>query len=307
VALAFVISLTLFTACDGFSMVPWLELAAKVIPPTKRGSCFGFIHFLAGLGTVTAGFLISKILSDPTITFPKNYGMLILCEFIIMMASIPFLFLIKEKPDITPKEPKSLLTSLREIPQILKTNKTVRRLAFIQLLISSYSLAMPFYSIYILSRFGIAEEFLGFFLSFQMVGRLTCSFLWAHLSNKGRNKQILQYTSLMFLASSLLAVVIGTLQFPRALLELSTMLLFFLLGAAMSGVFLAFNSYIMRVAERRQRPFLLGFLNSLMVTTSILPLLGGAIIEYLPFEYVFLASLLPISLGVLLTRNLKQH
>jgi MFS family permease len=306
VVLSFFISFALFPIFDGLTIVPYLEFVAKSMPSTKRGSFFGFSQSVGAIGAVAGGFLVSTMLRNPTFIFPKNYGMLILIEWIMLLCGLSFIFLLKEKPDEKSDDEKSLVKNLRNIPRILKENETIRRLAVIQLLISFFIMATPFYSVYALSKLIFEEGLIGYFISFQMVGRLIFSLIWAHLCNRGRNKQIIQYTGLMFLASFILAVVVGILPLPVKVVEYCIMLLFLLLGGSMGGVFLGFNNYVLEMEDRRQRQLILGLLNSLNVITSILPLLGGVMIEYLPYEAVFLVSAVPISFGLALTRNLKQ-
>jgi hypothetical protein len=82
--------------------------------------------------------------------------------------------------------------------------------------------------------------------------------------------------------------------------------MFFLYGAAFNGMFLGINNYVLGVSDRQQRPILLGTMNALYVVTSILPVLGGIIIEYLPYELLFVTSIMPIASSLLLTRKLRQ-
>jgi MFS family permease len=209
-------------------------------------------------------------------------------------------------PDEIPEDAPTLLERLKKIPGLIKEDETLKRPAIVQLLISFFSMATPFYSIYALSRLGADESLLGLFLSSQMLGRLASSFIWGHLANKGLNKQIIQSTGLMFTISPILAVVIGTQLLPYDFVQPLILLIFFLIGASMGGVMLGFNNYVLDVSDSKKRPLLLGFLNSLNVMTSILPLIGGVIIEFFPYETIFIGSAVPIGLGLIYLRNL-QH
>jgi len=200
------------------------------------------------------------------------------------------------------EEGGNLVKSIKEIPRIVKENKNFKRLAIIQVLISFFSMATPFYSIYSLSKLGADESLVGLFLSFQMFGRLASSFIWGHLCNKGLNKRIIQFTGLMFFVSPIIAVLMGTRLLPSEFV----LPIFFLLGMAMNGIWLGFNNYVMYEKDRKKRPLLLGFLNFLNIITSILPLIGGAIIEYLSYEIIFIGSVVPIGLALILSYNLKQ-
>jgi hypothetical protein len=111
----------------------------------------------------------------------------------------------------------------------------------------------------------------------------------------------------MMLLSLLLALFAGASHEANA--QWTTLILpvmFFLYGASISGTFLGFNNYVMGLSDRRYRPILLGTMNALYIVTSILPVLGGIIVEFLPYELLFLASIVPVCGSLLLTHGLRQ-
>ena len=120
VAIFFFISLTLFSLCDGFTVIPWLDLVAKLLPSNKRGSFFGFGGVVGGFSQIVAGFLISSILDSPNLVFPRNYGMLVLIQLIIMFCGLLPIYLIKEEEDGEKREKNSLLTAVKRIPNIIR-------------------------------------------------------------------------------------------------------------------------------------------------------------------------------------------
>ena len=74
----------------------------------------------------------------------------------------------------------------------------------------------------------------------------------------------------------------------------------------MGGVFLGFTNYVMDVKDNKKRPLLLGFLNFLNVATSILPVIGGIMVEQLPYEIIFVSSAIPIGFALIFTRQLNE-
>jgi MFS family permease len=302
----FFVSLILFGLCDGFTVVPWLELITESFPPSKRGTFFGVSGFVGGLSQIVAGFLISRILDDPHLVFPRNYGMLILIELVVMLCGLPAMFFVKEREDNVDDEEmekKSLIVIMRQIPGIIREDKTIRTLVLTQLLISFYSLATPFYSIYAVSRLDVKESTVGYFLSAQMFGRLAFSFIWARLCNRRRYRQIIQLTSIMYLISLFLMLIQGISSMPKEVVEYGVIASFGLTGAAMNGMWTGSNNYIMETRKTHRRLILLGFLNSLNVMTSVLTLLGGMMLGYLTYEMVFLAAVIPLGLSLIMVRN----
>jgi MFS family permease len=300
-------SFALFPLFDGFTVVPWLEYVTKSIPSTRRGTFFGVSQFIGAVGTIAGGFLVSAILTHPDLAFPRNYGYLFLIEVTMMLIGVVFILLLTETLDAEVEPGKTLLHRLREIPRVIRQDATIRRLMVIQILLSFHGLATPFYSVFMIARLGVDESLVGYFLIFQMMGRLAFSYVWARLGNHARNKEMIQYTGLLILGSLVVAVLAGTMPIEGSVVGVAVLVVFFLLGAAMGGMFFGFNNYVLAVQDPRRRPLLLGILNSLYVVSSVLPLLGGYLIESWAYETVFVAAIIPIGLGLMLTQPLQQR
>ena len=289
-------------------MVPWLEFVVKSIPSNKRGTFFGLSQGLVAVGMISSGFLTSIILNAPNLVFPRNYGTLVLVEAILMLVGLVFLISLREVPDTPTVENVSLFDRIKMIPRIIQEDATIRRLILIQLLLSCYSLSTPFYSLFAVTQLGVDDSLIGHFLVYQMAGRLVASYPWAYLCNRTQNKKLIQSAGFMMFISLLLALFAGASY--AANVQVTTMILpvmFFLYGASISGTFLGFNNYVMGLADRRYRPVLLGMMNSLYIVTSILPVLGGIIVEFLPYELLFLTSIVPVGSSLLLTHGLQQR
>jgi MFS family permease len=308
VVLTFFIAFSLFPFFDGFTVVPWLEFVVKSIPPRKRGSFFGLSQGLGALGMIVSGYLVTMILNEPIFGFPQNYGLLVLIELLLMIFGLVFLFSLQETADKLAVVSISLFDRLKAIPRIVRDNMIVRKLLIIQVLYSCYSISTPFYSLFAITRLGVPDGLVGYFLMYQMIGRLVASYPWARLGNRGQNKWILQASGIMMLISLLVALILDTF-FNDITISTTPMLfvMFFLYGAAISGIFLGFNTYVMELTDQYTRSTLLGTMNALNIVTSVLPVLGGIIIESLPYELLFLTSIIPISCSLILTYGLPQR
>jgi MFS family permease len=307
IVLSYFVSFSLFPLFDGFTVVPWLEFVVKSIPPTNRGTFFGLGQGTGAVGMIASGFLASILLNAPNLEFPRNYGMIVLVEAVLMLVGVLFLLFLREVPDAPTLDATSLLDRIKGIPRIIREDATIRRLILIQLLLSCYSLSTPFYSLFAVTQLGVDDGLIGHFLVYQTAGRLAASYPWAYLCNRAQNKKLLQSAGFMMLLSLLLALFAGASHAANA--EGTTLILpvmFFLYGASISGTFLGFNNYVMGLSDGRYRPVLLGMMNALYIVTSILPVLGGIIVEFLPYELLFLTSIVPVGGSLLLTHGLRQ-
>ena len=307
VVLTFFIAFSLFPFFDGFTVVPWLEFVVKSIPQRQRGSFFGLSQGLGAIGMIAGGYLVAQILNEFAFVFPQKYGLLVLIQLLLMMVGLIFLIFLQETADKLIETSNSLLDRLKSIPKIIQNNAIIQKLILIQVLYSCYSISTPFYSLFAITHLDAPDELVGYFLMYQMIGRLVASYPWAQLGNTGQNKWILQLSGIMILGSLLLALVLGTFFNDLVLTTPLLFSMFFLYGAGVSGVFLGFNTYVMELADHNTRPILLGTMNALNIVTSILPVLGGIIIESLPYELLFLTSIIPITCSLVLTHKLPQR
>ena len=117
VVLTFFIAFSLFPFFDGFTVVPWLEFVVKSIPQRQRGSFFGLSQGLGAIGMIAGGYLVTQILNESALTFPQNYGMLVLIQLLLMMVGLFFLIFLQETPDKLNKMRDSLLDGLKAIPK----------------------------------------------------------------------------------------------------------------------------------------------------------------------------------------------
>lgn len=304
VVLTFFIAFSLFPLFDGFTVVPWLEFVVKTIPQKQRGNFFGLCQGLGAIGMIAGGYLVTQILNESSLAFPQNYGVLVLLQLLLMIIGLLSLIFLQETADKLAELRYSLLDRLKAIPQIIQNNAVIRKLILIQVLYSFYSISTPFYSLFAITRLHAPDEVVGHFLIYQMIGRLVASYPWARLGNKGQNKWILQTSGVMMLVSLSLTLVLSIFFNDIAMTTPFFFGIFFLYGGGVSGIFLGFNTYVMELADHNTRPVLLGTMNALNIVTSILPVLGGIILESLPYELLFLTSIIPISCSLALTHKL---
>lgn len=307
VVLTFFIAFSLFPLFDGFTVVPWLEFVVKTIPQKQRGNFFGLCQGLGAIGMIAGGYLVTQILNESSLVFPQNYGVLVLLQLLLMIIGLLSLIFLQETADKLAELRYSLLDRLKAIPQIIQNNAVIRKLILIQVLYSFYSISTPFYSLFAITRLHAPDEVVGHFLIYQMIGRLVASYPWARLGNKGQNKWILQVSGVMILVSLSLTLVLSIFFNDIAMTTPFLFGIFFLYGGGVSGIFLGFNTYVMELADLNTRPVLLGTMNALNIVTSILPVLGGIILESLPYELLFLTSIIPISCSLVLTLKLPPR
>ena len=86
----------------------------------------------------------------------------------------------------------------------------------------------------------------------------------------------------------------------------SAVVIFLLIGSAMSGNAIGYLSFLLDIAPDDRRPTYLGIMNTTMGFASLLPALGGVVADVVGLEGVFLASAVTTCTGAMATRRLKS-
>jgi len=279
-----------FFFLDGLVGVPWHDICARTIPPRLRGRFFGSIQLVGGIIAVGAGAVVQRVLADPSVPFPFNYGRLFVLLFVFMAISTAFVALIREPPDPPTAGARSLLGLLRDIPATLREHARLKRLIVAQVLCGVGGLAMPFYAVYADLRLGLPPAVGGIFVWAAIIGSLSASMVWAHLSDHRGSTSVIRGAAVVMLLVPLTALLIPPI--VRILGAAEGMAycyaaVFLLNGAVWGGTWIGFTNYVLEIAPDDLRPLFLGLQATLSVPSVVAPLLGGILLKVLSFEALF--------------------
>jgi MFS family permease len=193
---------------------------------------------------------------------------------------------------------------LRRGPHLLRTNPSYRMFLMVRVLLSVWSMALPFYIIFAIDKLGVDADKAGIFLSIQMLGFVVSNVLWASLSNRIGNKIVLVLVSAVALVPPILAIMSSRLMCLGTTACIGVV--FFFLGFTLSGFRLGQNNYMLDVSPDAERPTYLGFMNTLIAPVLLLSMFGGFIVERTSFETLFLAVTGAAVLALLLAIRLEE-
>ena len=274
---------------DGLSGVPWHDIVGRTIPAQLRGRFFGSMQFLGGLLAVLAALEVRRVLSDQSLAFPFNYGRLFLYLSFGMLLSTIFLALIREPHGPVADEAQPLARLLRAIPATLRLYPLLRRVIVGQILCGTAGLAVPFYAVYAHSRLHLPPATGGLFVGAATVGSVGASLLWAYLSDRLGSTRVIRAVSWLVISVPVMALLVAPLS--RIMGETSLVflysLVFLLNGATWGGMWMGFTNYVLEIAPVNIRPLFLGLQATLSSPTVFMPLLGGWLLTFLPFQGLF--------------------
>jgi MFS family permease len=300
IILSLFLFLTILSFMGGVAEIAFYDIWGKAIPSTLRGRFFGYRQLAGGILAIAAGFVVRAILESKTISFPDNYALLFMLSFIFISISYLFLGSIKEPLEEVHEHSLSFREFLKKALGILKVNTDLKLFLWVQVLAGAIALTLPFYVIYAKDVLGIKLGMVGMFLSAQMLGIVLSNVLWAHLSDFIGNKRVIQLSIVLSLTVPLIALLT-----PADLRGLF-ILLFVLLGFSITGLKIGNTNFLLDIAPSKDRPTYISLKGTLKAPLFIFPLIGGGIIHFFSYRFLFVLTMLILGLAFILSCRLNE-
>jgi len=291
----------IFAAALAFGFVgpAWFDLVAKVTPIRRRGRLSALKVGAGTLLGIGAGWIVERVLADPKIPFPQNFGWLFVLAIVLMSLSLFFLSLVREPvyPVQTQRIPfREYLSRLRVI---VKTDRNFRNFLVATFLQRATIVAVAFYTINALEKFDLPDSWVGRFTVSIMVGNFIGTPIFGLLGDKLGHKINLVIGSVGHLAAAVLAIAAPS--------EWWYLPVFALVSVGFSSNLVSRFNMVVEFCDPERRPTYLALANSVMGPTGIVALLGGAFANVLGYNGLFvIAGLLALSSAVCLIFAVRE-
>ena len=296
--LAFNFLLFYFLAASsmGVSTIPYMDIISKAIEPQRRAwffslrQCIGlFFQFFIGL------FFVEYILSDESgVVFPYNYTVLFGCTWVAVIGAFLAFVFIREPIRPVQSERRPISQHLKVGPHFLKTDIHYRRFMLFRIFGHFVGMAQPFYAPYAIQRFSVPESTVGLFDATLAIAGLVSNLVWGVVGRRYGTIWILRITAALFCVPSFIAIAAGFL--PQAVQVPCYFLVFSVAGITMSGSMVGFMTYLLNIAPSMSRATYIGFMNTVLLPVSFVPVLGGALVPLIHYEGIFAIS---VGMGIL--------
>ncbi|WP_345993516.1 MFS transporter [Sulfurimonas sp. HSL-1716] len=285
--------LFLFSFAAGFGSVYFNEIVAKVFTHKTRGKAIANRQFFMGLGSIISGGIAGWIMS--MYEAPYSYGVLYMFSALLMLIGIYAFATIEEpvKEQVSQKEEK-FRHFLKNSFKTLRADKALRCQILVYLFSYTYLLSLPFIILDIKDQIHLSGFIVGGLITAQMAGGMISNILWGYLS---QNRYIVRSGFVLHISAIALMLV--------STKEEVFFLVFFLIGAAMDGLRLAFSNMILIIAPEHKRPVYIALQSNLTSLGLFFPVLGALLVERLGYHPLYGFTLLTLSAGFLLSLRLK--
>ncbi len=283
-----------YNLAAGFAFVPLVELSARAIPADRRGFFFSQRNLWGSLLALLAGLIVQRALAAG----PSGFAVLFATSFAALALAAYTTLWIVERP--APPRSRPLRVWLEGLPELL-ARRSVRRFLLFRSFLALSTVADPFFVVYAQSILGVPAATVGLYLALSAIARVATNPVWGWVVERWGNRQLLQLATLARLLMPLIALGVQPLSRwervtshvgePERVIFFAFAVVFIAYGATLSAQMLANFTAVLELARPADRPTLIGFANSILGVVSLVPLLGGLVVDRFGFTAVFLLAL----------------
>ena len=269
-------------SAQGAGAMPFLDMVGQSIHPRKLGSFFAMRSLFGEAVALVVGFFVAQPILR-ALELPNSYVLLTILGTIVMTGGWGIWTLSHEEHREDPPERRNVREMLAAGWDLLRDDHNYRGLLAIRALMRINILTLVFYVPYGIERLGAAGQ-AGVFVGTIAASRLVSSPLWARLSNRRGNRQVLMFVAILFALSPGCALLAPRLpesfvgQLPLVGTRIDLPLCVYLLalcfmGGGIAGNIVGTNAFMLESAPSDRRGSYIAFLN-----TITFPLAFGATI-----------------------------
>ncbi len=292
------LGLFFFSLSAGFGAIYFREIMAKMFTHKFRGFTMAYRQFFTGLGSILSGVAAGWVLNH--FTAPESYGYLFIISAVFMgFGFLAFSTIDEPKKEKILQKESSFRQFLKNSFVLLKNDRYLTNQIFSYLFSYSYMLSMPFIILQAKKYISLSGTDIGIFISVQMIGAMLSNFLWGKLSSSGRNRIIVNISTLVLIFAITLALITKSNIYAYYLI-------FFCLGIATDGLRLSFGNLILILAPEEKRPIYVALQTNISSIGIFFSVPGGIIVEYLNYNWLYGVTLVFLFISFILSLKLKD-
>jgi MFS family permease len=295
--LVFFVAYGINALASGFAGLPFMDIVAKTIPATRRGSFFGGRLFGGGVLGLMASVIVGIVLSaQNTQPFPYNVGTLFALSWLAAVTGLGTFAMIKEPPGDVRDDGATFTAHMQRAARLPRQNQNLRYLLIARVVILLSYVAAPFYSIYSINVLGAPVSIIGVYMGVRTIVALVINPFWSRLSDRRGNKIVTQLA--VTVGVIMLAWVVfmpglaRNLNVSAAVIAYALVPVFALMGAYETGVGIGAVNLTLEVAPPNDRAIYIGLTNTILGVAYLSTAVSGLIVDLVGYEGVFVLGLI---------------
>ncbi len=278
----------------GVSAIPWIAMVGKVIPPRRRGLFFGLRNFSGGLLALAASGIIKLLLDEGNrpgspIAFPLNFAIIFAITTVLIIGGIISWVLIREPAQTSVPQPLSVLQMLRRGPGNLRADRNYRYFLLARILLALSAIADPFYIVYATRSLGAADSIAALYIAALTIASIFSNLIWSPLADFGGNRRMMILTALSVAVVPTSALLIPLLVSGQGVAT-AFAVVFIFSGIAAGAANIVNLNVLLNIAPAARRSEYIGYLNTILGIFTFFPVLGGSLIDWVGYQFVFILA-----------------
>lgn len=295
---ALLLLLLMFSIAGGVANVPFNGIWGKTIPARLRGRFWAHRQLWGGLLAIGSSFAVKAVLAS-SIRFPRNYALLFLFSFILLVFAFIALSSVFEPPGEAQARREPFFVYLGQSVALFRRDRDFGWFALSQGATMFFQFAMPFYVLYGRDRLAMPTDAVGVLIAAQVGGTIVSNLLWGWLSDRFGNRSVIRLTALATFVMPVLALTAQQVGWNMLIG------VFVLAGVVTSGSGIGFVNYVLEIAPEKDRPTYIGLSGSINGLLALLPILGGWVANVGSYRLSFIISAVAAAAAALVSLRLK--
>lgn len=272
----------------GFTATAWQAMIGKIIPLHRRGTFWGMQAAAASITTAVGAYGAGYILVE--MDYPGNFALVFFLAAVAMMLSWAFLAWTREpETDILPaadgSTPGHRRLRLRDMIGLVRADSNLRAFLVARFLAQFGWMAVAFFTIYGVRRFGMDEATAGLMLALLTIVQTVANPFMGWLGDLLGHRRVFAVGALALAMSAFAAMFAPTLGWLY--------LAFALAGIGHTAIWTVSMTMTLEFGAEADRPYYIGLANTLIApATLIAPLAGGWLADTAGFGATFTLALM---------------
>ncbi len=304
VLLAFLSGLFLWMLLNGVAELAWMDVTARSVPSSRRGSLM--------IGRKFLGMILALLIATPLVNhflgpgsplqFPANYGALYLTSILFFAIAWGTFSLTREPKAHAARRTLTLRHHFARGIRVFQRDPLYQRLQWLRLTMGITQAFPAFFIAFGKVALDLADQWAALFLSVKLVSEMLSSVVFGRISDRLGNRAVIVTTTVVNFATFALAATCAWLDYAAGPGTPASRAEIFLLGGVFCGFGLITSgretgefNYLLDIAPAAKRPSYIGFGNAFLLPLSLLPLAVGWLAPrtgYLPlFGFATVVSL----------------
>jgi MFS family permease len=289
--IVFLLLFTINNVAGGVVALPFLNVVAKTIPPTRRGMYFAWRRFGGGALGLLGGVLVKTVLApDSGLSFPQSYGVLFTVALLLLIVQVGTFSLVIEPAEAVDRRRVSLAEQLKRARRLPIRDRNFGRFLILRVAIVVSTYASPFYAVYARRVLGAPEDMVGTYVLALTLASVLANLALGRVGDRLGNRLLVRLASFTALLPALAALVIARVPGFGVDVTLIFSLVFLLQGLHVTASVLGNSNYLLEQSSSIERVLYIGLTHGIVGLAWFTLPIGGAIVDRFGFELLFAIS-----------------